>query len=85
MNTEPRRLGTPTFATAIPWFASQFEDELPSTDWCETMGRTVRLVCRCDHKLLVELGVPEGCNCGRWFVYDGEIVRVADYENPCVD
>ncbi len=68
-------------ALAIPGFAAQWTTVVPSEYVEVTPEGWRRVRCPCGSSPVVERGQPTECagSCDRWFLWDGNVVRVATW------
>lgn len=73
-----RRLSARAFIRAAPWvFAAAFDGEVPPEYFVQIADGAFAVACPCgvDH-IVGGDGYPMGAECGRYFLYDGESMRV---------
>lgn len=77
----PRPISFLTCCRAIPGLHAQFARKIPNTFW-SLVGENIIVNCPCGHDAVLErYAVPTACACDRWYLCDGNGVRVARYES----
>lgn len=75
----PTRMDFVAFCRAMPQIAVQFRRMIPSSFWIVD-GDVAEVSCPCGHTPRIEHMIPHECDCDRFFLYDGQNVRVARYD-----
>ena len=73
----PRRMTFWTFAASIPGLAALFDTVVPQNLWALVDDGEAELPCPCAEVIHLPAGRPVECACGRFFVFDGDEIRVA--------
>jgi hypothetical protein len=73
----PRRMTFWTIARSIPGLAELFDTVVPANLWALVDDGEAELPCPCGEAIHLPAGRPVECSCGRFFVFDGDEIRVA--------
>ena len=73
----PRRMTFWTFVRTIPGLAELFDTVVPQNLWALVDDGEAELPCPCGEEIHLPEGRPIECECGRFFVFDGDEIRVA--------
>ena len=73
----PRRMTFWTIARSIPGLAELFDTVVPQNLWALAGDGEAELPCPCGEAIHLPEGRPVECSCGRFFVFDGDEIRVA--------
>lgn len=75
-----RRLGVLSYMRAVPGLAAQFSRLVPEEYWSMAAGSDdrVTVTCPCGTETVATYGQPVECDCERFFLFDGLVVRVAN-------
>ena len=73
----PRRMTFWTIARSIPGLAELFDTVVPQNLWALVDDGEAELPCPCGDDIHLPAGRPVECACGRFFVFDGDEIRVA--------
>ena len=73
----PRRMTFWTIARSIPGLAELFDTVVPQNLWALVDDGEAELPCPCGEDIHLPAGRPVECSCGRFFVFDGDEIRVA--------
>lgn len=76
----PKRLSAPTILAAVPHAPQQFR-AIPTNFWAVDQGRA-EIACPCGETPMPGLGELHGCPCGRFYIYTGTSVMVANGPPP---
>lgn len=79
----PRKVDLLSLMRALPQIAVQFQRKIPDEFWTLAGDDEVTVCCPCGHSPDATRMLPVQCDCDRWFLYDGDVVRVARY--PAAD
>lgn len=72
----PQQFGLRPYLTALPAVARLFTSRVPD-EFVSLKEGVTTVACPCGSATGVEQGQLVACDCGRWFLFDGAIVRVA--------
>ena len=73
----PRRMTFWTIARSIPGLVDLFDTVVPQNLWALVDDGEAELPCPCGEEIHLPEGRPVECSCGRFFVFDGDEIRVA--------
>lgn len=78
---QPKRVGLIEVLRALPWMMGVFERRVPP-EFYALEGDVAVVACQCktEQPPRVPFNVVTRCDgegCGRWFFFDGDVVRVA--------
>lgn len=76
-DSRPRRMTFWTFVRTIPGLAALFDTVVPQNLWALVDDGEAELPCPCGEDIHLPEGRPVECSCGRFFVFDGDEIRVA--------
>lgn len=71
------RVGVATFLQAIPGLAAKFDVTVPPEFVASSGDDELEIACPCGQTPVVRAGRLVACDCGRWFLHDGNRVHVA--------
>lgn len=75
--TPPQRMSFFRIAGGVAGLAALFDTVVPPDFWTLVDAHTVEISCPCGESPSAPMGRPVECACERFFVYDGDDVKVA--------